>query len=154
MHRKAGNMSALAACTSPSGHALHTKGWGSILLVHIFCSHYQVLILVRVFHTRGAAKLTQQLVVHLSQPLQSPGEGAAFLQQHFFMSLLLFSAGVKADFSLHSQLNQKRFSEENVCNIGVILEQIPSCCNPLHCTIYKMCANRLRGKWSVAHMNM
>lgn len=137
-------MSALAACTSPSGHALHTKGWGSILLLHIFCSCYQVLVLAQFSTYVELQSAPRNLQLTCPSPCQALERRQHFCNTGLLVSLLLFCAEVKTRFSLHSQLNWQRFSEESVCNFGVILQQPPSHCNPLHCTIYKRCANRPR----------
>lgn len=88
-------MSALAACTSPSGHALHTKGWGSILRPHIFCSRYQALVLACVSPTREAAKHSQQLTSHLPQPSRpAPERGRDSTSAPWdFVCLSCFSVG-------------------------------------------------------------
>lgn len=145
-------MSALAACTSPSGHALHTKGWGSILLPHIFCSHYPALVLAPVFPICEAAKRIQQLTSYLPQPSpRALEQGAAFLHHGNFYVFAAFCAGLKAGFSLYSGWTGKDFPKKVYATLTWVPQQPPSCWHPLDCTTYKRCANRLKWKWSVAH---
>lgn len=85
-------MSALAACTSPSGHALHTKGWGSILLLHVFRSRYQGLVLACVSPVCEAAKSIQQLTGHLPQTSRpAPEQGGGISPPRDFLHLGCFS---------------------------------------------------------------
>lgn len=98
---------------------MHTKGWGSILILNIFLSRSQALVLVHVSPICEAAKRIQKLPSHLTQPsCQAPEQRAAFRHLWTLCVCDAFLGRGQGRIQPVLQLNWERFSEESTRNIS------------------------------------